>query len=116
MNTPYTDIRFRRGETPGVRYISGNIVYDEMLSEGRLVTRYWSPNGQVLPEMHLERLRWREDQPADSFRLCVDGQDLAGGYVWESAVTEPDPSIYRARCGEDGKPLVVAQGAVGEGH
>ena len=77
-----SEILFRGGGLPGARYVSGRVILDEIFSDGRLVTRYWSPLGQVLPEMHLEELNWHWDQPADAFCLSVNGRNLAGGYGW----------------------------------
>jgi alpha-galactosidase len=88
MTSAFTEIRTRGGDAPGVRYVSGSVVFDEALVGGRLVTRYWNPNGQVWPEMHLAGLRWSAHQPADTFRLSVNGRDLAGGLEW--AVAAPD--------------------------
>lgn len=99
-----TAITFRNDATAGqgARYISGQVVFDEMFRAGRLCTRYWNPNGQVWPEMHFASQKWNLDQPADTFRLAIDGRDLAGGYVWESPAVEPDPSALRA----SGRPVV----------
>ncbi len=94
-----SDIRFRLLPTPGVRYVSGGLVYDETFAEGHLLTRYWNPNGQVWPEMHYAGLAWASDQPADSFRLAVNGQELAGGWEWISGGCTPDASRWRARPG-----------------
>jgi len=80
----------------GARYVSGHVVLDEQWAAGRLCTRYWSPNGQVWPEMHLQQRTWAVDQPADTFRLDIDGQDLRGGWAWVGSALTPDPSGYRA--------------------
>ena len=88
-------MQFRTGATPGVRHLSGQVVFDEMFQNGRLVSRYWNTNGQIWPDMHFGSLKWNSDQPADTFHLAVDGRELAGGYTWESAGLEPDPSAWR---------------------
>ena len=90
-----SEIRFRDGAVPGARYASGNVTLDEVFARGRLVTRYWSPCGQVWPEMHLGGIQWREDQPADAFCLWVNGRNLAGGYSRDGVSLDPDPSGYR---------------------
>lgn len=99
-------ITFRNDATlspgQGARYISGQVVLDEMFRGGRLCTRYWNPNGQVWPEMHFANLKWGPDQSADTFQLAVDGRELAGGFTWEGAVVEPDSSPLRA----SGRPVV----------
>ena len=94
MTPRHADIRYREGDSPGARYVSGKVVYDEVLDGGRLVARYWNPNGQIWPEMHLGSSRSRHRQPVDSFRLSVNGVDLGGGFAWQSAGLEPDPSAY----------------------
>ena len=106
------NILFRTGELPGVRYVSGNVVLDEEFRAGRLTTRYWNPNGQIWPEMHVGRQVWAADQPADAFQLSVDGRDLAGGFTWDSALLAPDSSSYRARRGADGKSEPVTHGVI----
>lgn len=90
-------VLFRHDPAPGARYVSGGTVFDEALQDGRLICRYWNPNGQVWPEMHLEHQTWDPDQPADTFRLAINGTDLAGGFTWLGAGITPDDSIYRAR-------------------
>jgi alpha-galactosidase len=112
MNNPFSEIRFRSGAQPGVRYVSGSTVFDEMFAGGRLLSRYWNPNGQVWPEMHYANLRWGIDQPADTFQLSINGRNLAGGYTWEAASIEPDPSAYRARVDASGKALPVTHSVV----
>lgn len=106
------NILFREGNLLGARYVSGNIVVDEEFRDGRLMVRYWNPNGQVWPEMHLSQRRWDADQPADTFLLSINGCDTAGGFVWKSAYVEPDPSFYRPRRGPDGKPMPVTHGVI----
>ena len=91
-----SDIRFRAGATLGARYLSGRTTFDEQFIDGRLVTRYWSPSGQIWPEMHLANLHYRPDQPADTFTLSINGQRLEGGYEWVGAAILPDPSSYRS--------------------
>ncbi|MCC7265350.1 MAG: alpha-galactosidase [Candidatus Latescibacteria bacterium] len=109
---PEAQIRFRSGEAPGACYTSGRRVFDEMFLGGRLLSRYWNPNGQLWPEMHFGGMRWRVDQPADTFHLSINRQDLAGGYTWTAAEETPDPSAYRPRQDASGKPLPVPHGAV----
>jgi len=103
---------FRKGERPGVLSLSGHLVCDEALIEGRFVTRYWNPCGQVWPEMHFAGLKWEADQSADSFRLAVNTRSLAGGFEWQGAELCPDPSSWRARRDGKGKPLPVVHSVV----
>lgn len=102
-------IAYRNGKLPGARHASGRLVFDEALLDGRLITRYWNSNGQVWPETHLERRKWRPDQPADVFGLAVNHRDLAGGWAWEGAELQPDRSRWRARPGDR---AVVVHGVV----
>ena len=113
---PFCDIRFRKGDTPGARYVTGRTVFDEAFGDGRLLTRYWNPNGQVWPEMHYGGVRWAADEPADTFRLSVNGRDLAGGFAWERAGVEPDPSDYRVRRSADGGSGPVTHGVISLVH
>lgn len=103
---------FREGTLVGARYVSGPIVYDEAFQSGRLVTRYWNPNGQVWPEMHYEHLHWGPDEPADAFELVINGLNLAGGFDWVAAGVEPDPSRWRARHAADGTAAPVTHSVI----
>ena len=95
MTTSHSMITFRATSEPGVRYASGSVIFDEALRDGRLTTRYWNTAGQVWPEMHIERQRWGHSEPADTFVLAMDGQDLAGGWSWLGGSESPDPSDFR---------------------
>ena len=109
-------IAFRSGDAPGACYASGRTVYDEIFRAGRLLSRYWNPNGQIWPDMHFGRLTWSADQPADAFHLEINKRNLAGGYVWTSATVTPDPSAYRVRVDGQGRPSTVVHGVVGLTH
>jgi len=95
MPTSNSSITFRVTAEPVVRYASGSVIFDEALRDGRLTTRYWNTAGQVWPEMHIERQRWGQDEPADTFALAVGGQDLAGGWSWLDGSESPDPTDFR---------------------
>jgi alpha-galactosidase len=114
-----SEILYRNPPAPGARYISGNLVFDEMFVSGRLMTRYWNPNGQVLPDMYYgydtsqnEKFGWTLSQPADSFALFIDGSDLTGGYEWISSQFSPDTSSYRPRLATSNNPMPVSHGTV----
>jgi alpha-galactosidase len=96
----------------GTISISNSLVLDEALIDGRYVIRYWNPNGQIWPEMQFANLRWDGSQPAESFRLSINGKDLTGGYEWIGAELSPDPSAWRVRCGDDGKPVSIVHSVV----
>jgi alpha-galactosidase len=115
LHNPSSAIHFRAGDRKGARYCSGPIVYDEAFQAGRLVTRYWNPNGQVWPEMHYENLRWGVDEPADVFDLAVNGRNLAGGYEWVAAEVEPDASRWRVRQ-SNGQPTEIMHGVIRLAH
>jgi len=88
--------------TPGVRYGSGRLVYDEQLVDGRWVGRYWSANGQLVPEMHLTKEKTAEDArsfPMQSFRLGIGGVDLTEGWTWLSAGPGVDTTGLRDESG-----------------
>jgi alpha-galactosidase len=93
-------VSFRAEATPGARYLSGRVTFDEQMMAGRLCTRYWSSSGQVWPEMHAATVRHAVDQPADTFRLSINSQRLAGGYQWDDAQVTPDPSAYQGDAGQ----------------
>lgn len=95
----FSTIRFRQDPAPGERYPSGSLVFDEAFAAGRLVTRYWNPNGQLWPEMHYAALVWGPNQPADTFRIAINGQDLAGGWQWVDGKAFDDVSRWRRRAG-----------------
>ena len=87
---------------PGVRYCSGRTIFDEVLLKGQLVCRYWSANGQIVPEMHLgldDLAANAAGFPMQSFRLCMDGEELSGGWQWISAGPGDDGTGLRDESG-----------------
>ncbi len=109
---PSARMAFRGGDKPGVLSLTGHVACDEALINGRFVTRYWNPCGQVWPENHFGGLQWAADQPADSFRLAVNKQPLVGGFEWQGAELSPDPSSWRPGRNAKGEPLPVVHGVV----
>ncbi|MHB1355723.1 MAG: glycoside hydrolase family 36 protein, partial [Anaerolineae bacterium] len=105
MDPNATAIHIQLGDAPFIRYLSGRVVMAEMFRDGRLLNNHWSPSGQVWPEYHSQPITWAHDQPADVFRLEVDGRDPAGGYTLVSARETPDPSSWRG----DGRPVRHAE-------
>jgi len=97
--TALSEARFRTEPNLGARFVSGGLVYDETFAEGRLMTRYWNPNGQVWPEMHYAGLAWAPEQPADVFQLSIDGRDLTAGWEWVDGEVASDTSRWRCRAG-----------------
>lgn len=97
-NDAHIDIIAHEPPARGVRYVTGRTLYDEALCDGHLVGRYWSPCGQVWPEMHLppERLRAAIRQgPMDVFGLGIEGEELTGGWGWAGSGEEADGSGLR---------------------
>ncbi len=83
---PYRAAVIRTTPFPGVRLSSGLTVCDEELRNGRWLTRYWDSSGQIVPENHLEDDRPQMDaQPADAFKLEIEGQELSGTWKWIGA-------------------------------
>ena len=84
-----TDIVVRDKPRPAVRFVSGNLVYEEHLFKGGLRTRYWSPAGLVKPDDYLERegdeLPGLDEPTACAFGLSVDGQELWSDWSWKAA-------------------------------
>ncbi len=98
-SSPYMHIAIRPSPVQGIRYMSGFAVYDEALADGHLVGRYWSPSGQVWPEMHLppELLQAALRQgPLAVFRLGIEGQELEDGWSWQDAGEQADDSHLHA--------------------
>jgi len=79
-----------RPEGPGVRYVSGLTIHDEMLAHGRWIGRYWAANGFIEPERNLRALPDNFEIPYQAFELNLDGQSLHFG--WEHLGTEVEPS------------------------
>ncbi|MBN1555321.1 MAG: alpha-galactosidase [Phycisphaerae bacterium] len=114
---PEASIRVTKADNPSVRYSSGRLMLDEIFADGRLVTRYWNPHGQVWPEMHYPRKNpWQADEPGDVFQLGVNRQNLAGGYTWESCEITRDTSSYRPSRDAKGKAIPVVHGVVTLNH
>ena len=112
---PYSDTRFHLDVTtmsdplPGVRYTSGLIVYDEVLLDGRLISRYWTPDGQIRPERQLPVERLQKEMVAgdlSTFRLAVEdcppaeAADLSAGWTWQGVEEREDESGLRPSTGQ----------------
>jgi alpha-galactosidase len=61
-----------------VRYVSGRSVYTEGLMDGRWVGRHWAADGHARAPCE----GWIED----AFRLAIEGEVLAGGWQYVSAM------------------------------
>ena len=77
----------RSGSREAVRYVSDTTVYEEALSDGRLIGLYWSASGQVQRENTTAGLPGLEPlrRPVESFGLEVDGQSLHNRWQWIGA-------------------------------
>jgi alpha-galactosidase len=94
----HTDIVFAAPPTERARYVTGRIIYDEALCDGHLVGRYWSPCGQIWPEMHLPPARLEaalRQGPLDAFRLAIEGELLLDGWNWVGGAEQADESGLR---------------------
>ena len=92
---PYRAAVIRTAPFPGVRLSSGLTVCEEEFRNGRLLSRYWGSNGQIVPDAHLANENWIMDMlPVDTFKLEMEGQELSGTWKWVRAekqeVHDPD--------------------------
>lgn len=72
-------------QTPeeSVRYISGQVAYDEKIINGKLVCRFLNPCGQILPQMHLPDGVF-DQEDGTVFALTIAGRPLKEGWKQES--------------------------------
>src|SRR5712692_6333646 len=92
-----TDVQIRSIPYPWVRYVTGLVVYEEALVDGRWVGRYWSSNGRIRPDIFVnganhERVR---NLPIEAFELEIDGQTLNSNWQWVGARTESESEERR---------------------
>ena len=88
-DSPDTATRLQPELTGGVRYRSGLTVYDEALTDGRLVGRYWSGTGTIKPLRHIdEEAEVFASVPAAAFTVRIDDQVLDGDWLWVGAHEE----------------------------
>ncbi|MBS1850911.1 MAG: alpha-galactosidase [Acidobacteria bacterium] len=102
----------RTGPAPGVRYSSGLTIYDEEFRNGRLLSRYWGSNGQIVPDAHLQGENDVMDTlPVDTFRLEIEGQELSGTWKWIGAskteVKDPDGLLVTIELESSARPVRV---------
>lgn len=86
----------RDDANPGACYVSGLTVYDEVLTGGRWIGRYWASNGFIAREEDLEWTIGAAYAPSatvgidlHAFGLEVDGQSLHFGWELDRIQTEP---------------------------
>ncbi len=92
-----TDVEIRSEPYPCVRYVSGLVVYEEALVDGRWIGRYWSSNGRIRPDIFVEgsnheRVR---NLPIEAFELEIDGQTLNSSWQWVGARVESESDVHR---------------------
>jgi alpha-galactosidase len=102
----------RSSPFPGVRLSSGLIVCDEEFRNGRLLSRYWGSNGQIVPDAHLANERSVMDMlPVDAFKLEIEGQELSGTWKWIRAdkkeVKDPDGLLVTVELESAARPIRV---------
>ncbi len=78
MSDMYFDVYYRSGDNPSFCYRSGELVYEEMLYNGALVTLGWNAAGYPLDVLsncptHLDRRYYTEPY---AFNLELDGQSV----------------------------------------
>jgi alpha-galactosidase len=111
-NSRYWAANIHQQPLPGTRLTSGLTICDEALWMGRWVNRYWISTGIIEPEFHLEgEEERRESLPVDSFRLSIEGQDLAGTWTWVRAekaeVHNPDGLLVTVELASRARPINV---------
>ena len=111
-NGKYWNALIRTSPVPGVRFISGLMVCDEELYNGRWVNRYWTSTGQIKPDFHLDgQSALRSALPFDSFDLGIEGQNLAGSWKWIKAeqkpVTNPDGLLVTVELQSSARPISI---------
>ena len=106
----HTEIVPRDAPSPGMRYISGLTTYDEALSFGRWVGRYWSAAGFIEKEQRAEARASRIDVPVQALRLNIDGQSLHFGWdaVGTSVEEEPQGSHGVVRLRHQVRPVALS--------
>ncbi|MEI6914452.1 MAG: glycoside hydrolase family 36 protein [Armatimonadota bacterium] len=74
-------------ERPTARYVSGTMVCEEALENGRLIGVYWSATGQVQRENVTARLPGLDSlaMPLNVFEMDIDGQSLHNRWDWVGA-------------------------------
>ena len=79
MNTQCTTDQ--AGKRLVVWFFSGQTAYAETFEHGRLLSQGWNCEGKLPEPAPPDAMR---DQPADSFLLVVDGQDLRREWEWNT--------------------------------
>ena len=94
MRQKTAQVVVRDDANPGVCYVSGLTVYDEMLIGGRWIGRYWASNGFIEHEQSLEWATEAAYWPMatvgidlHAFGLEVDGQSLHFGWELDTIET-----------------------------
>ena len=109
---PYRAAVIRTGAFHGVRMSSGLTICEVELRNGRLVSRYWGSNGQIVPDAYLDGDRWMMDMlPVDTFKLEIEGQELSGTWKWirtdKSEVHNPDGLLVTIELESIARPVQV---------
>lgn len=109
---PYRAAVIRTGAFHGVRMSSGLTICEVELRNGRLLSRYWGSNGQIVPDAYLDGDRWMMDMlPVDTFKLEIEGQELSGTWKWiradKSEVHNPDGLLVTIELESIARPIQV---------
>jgi len=81
LGNDWSDVLLTEGAEPTITYRSGLVVYEESLTQGRLVGRGWNASGYV--NFYDGRLNPAEHATPQAFWLEVDGQLLAWDWEWQ---------------------------------
>lgn len=89
------DVQLAKGQFPSIRHQSGMTVYDEALLQGRWVCRYWSSDGKISPEFHVNEPLYDTmvTLPLHTFCLELDGQSLHTHWEWQGASVQLEQDL-----------------------
>lgn len=89
------DVQLAEGKSPSIRHQSGTTVYDEALRKGRWVCRYWSSDGKISPEFHVNEPLYDTmvTLPLHTFCLELDGQSLHTHWEWQGATVRLEQEL-----------------------
>lgn len=94
----YFDVYYKKGKNPTFCYRSGNMVYEEMLLDGVLVSNGWNDAGYPLDLLacmptRLDHKRYTEPS---SFNIELDGQSVDFDLSFVDFTTEKDKNSIKA--------------------
>ncbi len=98
MMTNYFDVYYKAGETPTFCYRSGNMVYEEMLYNGTLLSNGWNGAGYPLDLLACmpTRPEHKRYQEPFAFNIEIDGQSLDYQLEFVDFLTEKNENSLKA--------------------